>query len=81
MDGEAWWAAVHGVAQSRSGTVSPFRAEQGTSLETPSRVPVLFSHLSPPVSISLVFLPVSVPAPAGALSPPSGLVPGTGFFR
>ena len=52
MDREAWRAAIHGVAPlggtrrvggllgvagRLSGTVSPFRAEQGTSLETPSR--------------------------------------------
>ena len=37
MDREAWCAAVYGVAGRLSGTVSPFRAEQGTSLETPSR--------------------------------------------
>ena len=34
-----------GVAGRLSGTVSPFRAEQGTSLETPSRARVPWVHL------------------------------------
>ena len=33
LSGDFW-----GVAGRLSGTVSPFRAEQGTSLETPSRL-------------------------------------------
>ena len=51
MNSEAWHVAVHRVAKSwtrrvggllgvagrLSGTVSPFRAEQGTSLETPGK--------------------------------------------